>query len=60
MLFDCLNSVRSMLLSKGQLHSITQKVFRWQYKTKEEFNGLNMSVELSTSRHNFIPRPHIV
>jgi hypothetical protein len=37
MLFDCLNSVRSMLLSQGQLNSVTQKVFRKQYKTKEEF-----------------------
>src|SRR5437763_1483938 len=25
------------------------------YGLKEEFNGLNMSVGLSTSRHNFIP-----
>jgi hypothetical protein len=31
MLFDCLNSTRSTLLSKGQLNSVTQKVFRRQY-----------------------------
>ena len=55
MLFDCLSSVCSMLLSKGQLNSVTQKVISRQYRTKEEFNNLNMSVELSTSRQNLIP-----
>jgi hypothetical protein len=45
-----------MFLLKGQLNSVTQKVFKRQYRPKEEFNGLNMSVELSTSRHNLIPR----
>jgi len=35
MLFDCLNSVRSMLLAKGHLHSVPQKVFRRRYKPKK-------------------------
>ena len=55
MLFDCLSSVCPMLLSKGQLHSVTQKVITRQYRTKEELNNLNMCVGLSTSRHTFIP-----
>jgi len=45
-----------MFLLKGQLNSVTLKVFGRHYGLKEEFNGLNMSVGLSTSRHNFIPQ----
>ena len=57
MLVNChLNGVSCMFLLKGQLHSVTQHVFGRQYGPKEEFNGLNMSVGLSTSRHNLIPQ----
>src|SRR5213592_3661713 len=56
MLVHChLNGMSCLFLLKGQLHSVTLKVFGRHYGLKEEFNGLNMSVGLSTSRHNFIP-----
>ena len=47
MQFDCLNSVCSMSPSKGPLNSVTQKVFRRQYKVKEEFNNLNTNMRSS-------------
>ena len=57
MLVHChLNGMSCLFLLKGQLHSVTLKVFGRHYGLKEEFNGLNMSVRLSTSRHNFIPQ----
>jgi hypothetical protein len=37
-----LNGVSCMFLLKGQLHSVTQKVFGRQYGPKEELNGLNL------------------
>jgi hypothetical protein len=55
-----LNGMSCMFLSKGQLHSVTQKVFGRQCGPKEEFNRLNLSVGLSTSRHNLIPRLHLI
>ena len=55
MLVYChLNGVSCKFLLKEQLNSVTQKVFGRQYVPKEEFNGLNLSVGLSTSRHNLI------
>ena len=51
-----LNGVSCRFLLKGQLNSVTQKVFGRQCGPKEEFNRLNLSVGLSTSRHNLIPQ----
>jgi hypothetical protein len=51
-----LNGVSCKFLLKRQRIFGTQKVFGRQYGPKEEFNGLKMSVGLSTSRHNFIPQ----
>jgi hypothetical protein len=57
MLVNChFTGISCMFLLKGQLNSVTQKVFGRQYVPKEEFNGLNMSVGLSTSRHHLIPQ----
>ena len=56
MLFDCLNSMRSMLLSKGQLNFITRRVFRRHCGHKAEFKGRSLSVGLSTSKQNLIPQ----
>ncbi len=57
MLVNChLNGVSCMFPLNGQLNSVTQKVFGRHYGPKEEFNGLNMKVGLSTSRHNLIPQ----
>jgi hypothetical protein len=41
---------------KGQLNSMIQSVFTRRHGLNAEFNGLNMSVGLSTLRHNLIPQ----
>jgi hypothetical protein len=56
MLFDYLNSMRSILQSKGQLNSITRRVFRRHCGSKAEFKGRSLSAELSTLRQNVIPQ----
>ena len=57
MLVIChLNGVSYVVLFKGQLNSVTQKVFGRHYEHKEEFNGFGLSVRLSTLRDNLIPR----
>ncbi len=44
---------------QGQLNSITRRVFRRRRSDNAEFKTLNLSVRLSTSRHNLIPHLHL-